>query len=127
MIAEPPVQLRHLASNELIALGDFITRLKEQFGQSVLHVWLFGSKARGDSDAESDIDVLVVLKDSDSDFQQRVDSLSVDINLRYGILLSDHIVDWKRYVQMRDWQEPIFSDIQRDGVDLWKLELSPAI
>ena len=36
--------------------------VREHFGERVRNVWLYGSAARGDWTPESDIDVLVVLK-----------------------------------------------------------------
>ena len=58
-------RLNHLANNEREALDAFVSRLCEQYAGHLERVVLFGSKARGDGDAESDLDVLIVLNDSD--------------------------------------------------------------
>ncbi|NLF11414.1 MAG: nucleotidyltransferase domain-containing protein, partial [Anaerolineaceae bacterium] len=47
-----------LTANEWTAIDEYLARLQRQFGEQILSVTLFGSKARGDSDAESDIDLL---------------------------------------------------------------------
>ena len=54
-----------LTDNELQALTALHRVLVEQFGGLIQEVVLFGSKARGDDRAGSDIDVLVVVRSDD--------------------------------------------------------------
>lgn len=52
--------LRHLTPHEREVLAEFLSRLRERCGDRIAHVWLFGSKVRGDFDEESDVDLLIV-------------------------------------------------------------------
>jgi len=54
-----------LRPNERAGLAAFLERLRQRYGDDLLRVVLFGSKARGDFDTESDVDVLVVLRERD--------------------------------------------------------------
>jgi hypothetical protein len=45
-------RLRHLPPHEREVLAEFLSRLRERCGNRIAHVWLFGSKLRGDSDEE---------------------------------------------------------------------------
>jgi hypothetical protein len=45
-------RLRHLTPHEREVLAEFLSRLRERCGEHIAHVWLFDSKARGDSDEE---------------------------------------------------------------------------
>ncbi len=78
-------------------------------------VYVFGSYARGDYDAESDLDVLVVLEDFAS-YGQEVDRtahLVAHLSLRYGISLS--LV----FVRERDWQSgdtPFLRNLRREVI-----------
>ena len=55
-------RLAHLAEHERLALAELVERLRRRYGDDLLRVVLFGSKARGDFDEESDLDVLVVVR-----------------------------------------------------------------
>jgi predicted nucleotidyltransferase len=64
----------HLAVDPLIALVDlrgrmidFLRRELHSWGQAVVHASLFGSAARGDGDTGSDLDLLVVRPDPQTD------------------------------------------------------------
>ncbi len=51
-----------LTPNERASLAAFVDRLRQRYGDNLLRVRLFGSKARGDAHEESDFDLLVVLR-----------------------------------------------------------------
>ena len=50
----------YLADRERKSLARFLERLEAECGDRVQRVVLFGSRARGDHDAESDVDLLKV-------------------------------------------------------------------
>lgn len=50
-----------LTDLQIKALDDYVLILQERFGPQLIDVLLFGSAARGDVKASSDIDVAVVL------------------------------------------------------------------
>ena len=77
--------------NERNAVNAASKLLKEQF--PVKNIVLFGSKARGDDDEESDIDLLVLLERKIT-WQERkaiIDTL-FDIELSYDVVLSPLLV-----------------------------------
>jgi len=45
-------RLRHLTPHERDVLAEFLSQLRERCGERIAHVWLFGSKGRGDFDEE---------------------------------------------------------------------------
>jgi len=63
-------RLQHLTSNEQTGLATFVNRLYQRYGTNLLRVILFGSKARGDFDEQSDLDVLVVVSIPDNNYWQ---------------------------------------------------------
>jgi predicted nucleotidyltransferase len=109
-----------LADNERSALSDYLARLHDTCGKRVMHVVLFGSKARGDSGPESDIDLFVVLRGELDGLKQALADLSYDVSLNYGVVLSDFVVGEQRYHWMAEHREPLPTEVQREGVELWK-------
>ncbi len=116
-------RLAHLAENERQALAALVDRLSQRYGDGLLRVVLFGSKARGDADEESDLDVLVVVTQIlDEVYWQHRRAIikeTCDLELEYGVVFSLLIQDAPEYAQMRQWNLLINRNIERDGIALW--------
>ncbi len=104
-----------LKRNEKAAIQEATRILKERF--PVKDVILFGSKARGDSDQESDIDLLL-LTTNPIDWRERhrmVDAL-FDVEMKHDVIISivvNTIQDWNRGICT---VLPIHEEISREGV-----------
>ena len=104
-----------LAANERRAIEAAAAALRARF--PVIDIVLYGSKARGDSDPESYIDLLVLTsRPLDDREQQRLWSDLHDISMRFDVLLSPLTVE------ARSWREgvhsvlPIHAEVEREGV-----------
>ena len=104
-----------LKENERQAIVELKESIHKRYPDA--EIILFGSKARGDSSNESDIDVLVLL-DTNVDDHVRLDIF----NVAYEIELSYDVV-FGIIVQTKDlWYSdaakyfPLYDSIQRDGV-----------
>lgn len=64
--------------------------LRDLYGDRLAQILLYGSQARGDAGRESDIDLLVVLRDMDSPWDElrRMDDLMWRLSLAHGVTLS---------------------------------------
>ena len=111
-------EMKYLADHEQAALREFLTRLREQHGNEVVLVRLFGSKVRGDFDEESDIDVLVVVKDNGHIWDDLV-ALEVDLMLEYNVVISSLIMSRENYEWHRRYSAPLYRSVEREGIDLW--------
>jgi len=114
-----PEELTQLRAAERAALSDYLARLRARFGERVLGVVLFGSRARGEGDAESDLDVLIVVDDGDWRFHDEIVDESVEPWLTHGALISPVTMDRKEYEQLREWRTLFYRNLERDGVHLW--------
>ena len=112
-------RLRYLTPHERDVLTEFLSRLRERFADHIAHVWLFGSKMRGDFDEESDVDLLIVARDGSDALGAVVGKIAYALSLEHGILLCEHVISAYRFAQMRARQEPLYENIAREGVDLW--------
>jgi len=115
-------RLAHLMPNERAALAALVDRLRQRYGDDLLRVVLYGSKARGDFDDESDLDVLIVVRIPDADYWQHrreIVNLTADLMLEYSPVISPLINDEATYAQLRQWDTLLNRNIEQDGVELW--------
>ena len=86
---------------------------------SVERLMLFGSVVRGEADAESDADLLIVLTDSPTaQVRDRITNLILDINLAYDTNLSELIVDQQTWDTGLPAALPIHAEIEAEGIRL---------
>lgn len=120
----PFPQARYLTRKERIALEAFQDYLLSKYLDQIERIVLFGSKARGDSTSESDVDILVVVGDASS--SKAWDSLSPnrsavrayesELSLKYGVGISSKFAYRD---DTRKWT-PLLAHIQVDGTELWR-------
>lgn len=67
-----------------------VAELRNLYGDRLVRVVLYGSQARGDAGPESDIDLLVVLRDMDSPWEElrRMDELLWRLSFQHHVTLS---------------------------------------
>ena len=111
--------LRHLTRNERAALDHFVAQLYDEYADQIVRVVLFGSKARGDFDSESDLDVFVLVKSDDWRLHDQVATLSSPISLKYNTLLSPKVVGPSLYRRMRRLRSFFLQNVSEEGVSLW--------
>ncbi len=115
----------HLAHNERAALVELVERLYVRYGDNLLRVALFGSKARGDFDEESDLDVLIVVRMSEEEYgpyRRQISDVSYEIELERKVVFSILLQDEVDYSEMRQRNLLINRTIEQDGVELWTLQ-----
>jgi predicted nucleotidyltransferase len=112
-------RLEHLSKNEKAALAEFLACLRQGYADQILHVILFGSKARGDSEPESDVDLLVVVRSDNWRVHQDISHLAFEPMLEHDTLLSTHTIGQDLYARMRRHRTPFYETIRQEGMDLW--------
>lgn len=113
-----PRDLSSLSPNERTAVQSFIDRLHTQFGERIERTVLFGSKARGDSGPDSDIDILVVLDAIDRRFEAQVSGIASEVDLEYDVLLNTHLLTRERWQDFTRRRAALWLNVQRDGIEL---------
>jgi len=89
--------------------------LARSLGDQLVSVLLYGSQARNQASPDSDIDVLVVVRD-DSDYGDLIRRTSAAVSalsLRYDVVISRAFVSQERYERE---QSPFLLNVRREGV-----------
>ncbi|MCP4610659.1 MAG: nucleotidyltransferase domain-containing protein [Planctomycetes bacterium] len=107
------------------ALQHFIRIIQSNYEDQVQLVALFGSKARGDDTSESDIDVLVVLRNNDWQLRDAMRTLGARISLEHDVLLSIRAVSPDKWSELTRYQFPIYRAVQNEGVVLFPTPFVP--
>ena len=96
-----------------------IRRLGKQILPDDAVLILYGSRARGDAGAESDWDLLVVLKDAANSFKERFDKYGypfVGLGWEYGEYISPKIYTNDEWEQRK--ATPFYNNVMREGIVL---------
>lgn len=103
-----------LRKNEREAIERALQVLKNKY--LVDRIILFGSKARGDSDVHSDIDLLVITQDP-LHWKQEKDIVEIlfDIGMEYDVIFSPLFATSEEWEGGLFTEFPIYQEIIRDG------------
>jgi uncharacterized protein len=111
--------MAELRANHLITdpiVSRFRSALDTLYHDRIERVVLFGSRARGDADADSDYDIAIFLRD----FADRWREMDLLVPLVTDILEETGLVIHPLPYPAGAWQErtPLMHDVRRDGIDL---------
>jgi len=107
-----------LKGRERVAVRQFAERVRAVLGASLVELRLFGSRARGDAAADTDIDVLVVVSGDRVEAEDRAIDVAFEVNLACDVYISPRVVTAD---SLRDpvWRTTLFvQTLEREGVAL---------
>lgn len=97
-------------------LHAFHRRLQETYGGRLKSLYVFGSVARGEEDAESDLDVAVVLKTLSDRWREKKKITQMAYQVTFGenrpLVLSTIVISEK---ELMTRQEPLLARIREEG------------
>ena len=79
---------------------------------------IFGSKAKNTDDPDSDVDVLIMLKDYTKEAESRIDDLIYEINIKYDCLITALFFGKKEIEEGPVSESPIYKKICQEGIAL---------
>jgi predicted nucleotidyltransferase len=94
------------------------SRLENWYKNRLDRIILYGSYARGDYDEDSDIDLLIVLKDKNLSRLQEINDL---VALKYDLMMSNNILLSTKAITESDYTNKpnaIYHFIRREGIVL---------
>lgn len=103
-------QLNHI-SKQMVECYQFI------YGMDITGIFLYGSYARGDNDAYSDIDIVAIVKGNRAELQQklkRVWDISADIGLENDVVVSPTVIPYDEFEEYKEIL-PYYRNILMEG------------
>jgi len=117
--------IERLSHNEREAIESFLAKLWAQYPERIFQAILFGSKSRGDSHPESDIDVLLIADQDEWRFQHAISDIASDVSLEYSVLIGPRVISQARWAKMTQEHFGLCENVEREGIPL-TLEPAPS-
>lgn len=105
-----------LSNIEQKALQDLKRRLRRSFGNNLLTVRLFGSRARGDMHRESDIDILVIFENRNREVEEKLIDILCEILNEFGVYFEVVSYSRREYEQSLRHQWPFILNVEKESI-----------
>ncbi len=89
-------------------------KLLEKFPGAIKNVLLYGSRARGDFERESDYDLIILIDKASKDLEERICALAWDIGFEHHVSIS--VLVFEQSLFETDLYEPLFINVRREGI-----------
>lgn len=97
-------------------LNEYLQCLKERFGQHLIKVILYGSRARGDFHKTSDYDLIIILDKITKNTYDLLDEISGEFLYKYGVIFTAMLFTDKEY--KRQTYDPLLMNVKKEGITL---------
>ncbi len=108
-------QAPYLVAEERAELAQLLARLEKECPDEIERVILYGSKARGNADLESDVDLLIVVKDD----AERIKGVLEKFRKETDSGIVPFLFSSEEYHRYQRLKLPLYVNIRRDGIELW--------
>ena len=104
-------------------LERFRDELGLTLGSNLEQVVVYGSRARGDEEPDSDLDVLVVLRESAPNVRETIHRVAYKLmwDCEFRPLISLNIIDREHYQLLWEEGSSYLGNILREGIPLWPI------
>lgn len=107
---------KYLTNNETEALEQLIKHIKHALRDQLSFIKLFGSKSRGDFNSDSDVDVLLVIKNRTEEILDTIAEIHLEVDLKYDPHISLVIFSEDEYKKNEVCETPFIKNIHNEGV-----------
>lgn len=93
-------------------------RVDTQLGDRLVKIVVFGSRARGDFDAESDTDIAIIVRELSRELKYQILDTVAEIEMKFIVPLSVIIFSENEFERLKKRERRIALDIEKEGVPL---------
>ena len=98
-------------------LESFTQKVKQVYGTRLEKIILYGSYARGTQNIDSDIDVMIILKNINHEKVGIIGSLITEMKEQFNVLISMMPVTFQRYSES---QRLFYKNVRKEGIIIYE-------
>ena len=103
-------------------LEQYVSHLKHIYGERLKKIILYGSYARGDFHAKSDVDIMILVDMTDLETRAYTDFLiemTYDFNMEHHIDIQPYTKSLKQFSKWKHI-DPFYANVSKEGVTLYE-------
>ncbi len=110
------VAMTALTVKEQRLLNEFKSLLFQSFPEEIVEIRIFGSRARGEGTAESDLDVLVITRHEDYRLSDQMIDLAFDLLLKHRVYISPKVISQRHYKELEKADSDFLYQVKQEGI-----------
>lgn len=99
-------------------LSEIKNTLEKLLGNNMTKIVLYGSRARGDYDTESDIDIAIIVRGLSRELRKQIYDIVADIEIKYLVSISTLVLSAENFAFLKNRERRIAADIEKEGIPL---------
>lgn len=101
------------------AADEFTRRALEEYSDKIDSIILFGSVARGEAKEDSDVDILVVVKERNIEDMKEIHGITFEVSMEHSQGISPKIYAVNEILNRMEIGAPFIKEVLKDGVSLY--------
>ncbi len=97
-------------------IDEFVTRVRDTFKERAKRIILYGSRARGDADEESDYDFLVLFEPFHSSDKKKLREIGFQISYKHAVVITAFAAELSNFTEDRYFY--YYENVSKEGIEL---------
>jgi predicted nucleotidyltransferase len=102
------------------ALAEYVRRASSTLSENLVLIKLYGSHARGEARKNSDVDVLMVVKEKTPALDDFLSELELDILDSCSAFITTALFELEEFNRLNQMKTNFMLNVQEDGITLWQ-------